>query len=448
MPRVRRIPRRLRVCAGDMTALIARHVHDGVIRAVVALDGRTDADRLRRALRLSLDAVPVAGCRLVEGRGRPHYRRLDDAALDAAPLLAVFVATGAEADAALARFALAPLDPHEGPLLRAALIRGERDLFCLRMHHLLGDGLGALDYLQTLSALYAALECDPAHRPAPNVNGQRGLWPIVRRLSWRELRQGLRAPALPLRPGGWSLALAPGDDGPPLLVVRELPAGRLAQVRAYARAQQATVNDVLLAAWYRAIARLAPPPPGIELSVAIHVSLRRYLPGGRANAVANLSQMARTSIGAELGATLDETVARVRADMARVKAEPPALAMPLLTLAPPWLRRLLLRRGPQRPTPRPGSPAGQRRPLGGGAPLFNNIGRVDAAGLALGAPAVNAYLTACVPAPAMRGLQVVVTTCGERVNLAVVMRDIADDRQVLAALLDAFEAELAATAPR
>jgi len=447
------IPQRMRVCAADMINIMLRNLHDGLIRAVLTLDGYTDAERLRRALRLSLDAVPVAGCRLVEGRGRPYYQRLTAAELDAAareggPLLEVIeVANQAEADAALARFALAPFDPREGPLVHSALIRGQHDVFCFKPHHLLGDGLGTLDYLQQLAQIYAALERDPTYRPAPNVRGQRGMWQVARRLGWRGLREALRRPVMPPREGGWALPLEPGDDGPPLLVVRELPAEQLQQVRAYARAQQATVNDVLLAAWYRAIARLAPPPPNTRLSVATHMSLRRYLPGGRANAVANLSQMVHTCIGTELGATLAETVARVKAEMARIKAEPPSLGMTLALSLPAWLQRRLLAR--HRPTPPASARTGDGtapRPMGSGAPLFNNIGRVDPTPLTLGAPVVNAYLTACVPGPGMRGLQVVLTTCGQHVNLAVVLRDIAGDRRLLAQLLDAFELELAATA--
>ena len=83
------------------------------------------------------------------------------------------------------------------------------------------------------------------------------MWQVARRLGWRGLREALRRPVMPPREGGWALPLEPGDDGPPLLVVRELPAEQLQQVRAYARAQPATVYAVLLAAWYRAVARPA-----------------------------------------------------------------------------------------------------------------------------------------------------------------------------------------------
>jgi NRPS condensation-like uncharacterized protein len=88
----RPIPSRFRVTAGDQIIYLSRFANDIVIRAVVTLGGRVDELYLRRALRLSLDAAPIAGCRYVEGWWRPHFRRLG--AVDEAALLQVIPAYG------------------------------------------------------------------------------------------------------------------------------------------------------------------------------------------------------------------------------------------------------------------------------------------------------------------------------------------------------------------
>ena len=238
------------------------------------------------------------------------------------------------------------------------------------------------------------------------------------------LRTGLGAARLS---GGASLDSAAWQN-----LVRELAPGRLGTIRAYSKAHNATVNDVLLAAWYRAIYRLAQPPVGAHLAVMTHLNLRRRLPKRQAGAIANLSQIAFTSIGTELGATLADTVLRVHAEMERIKDTPPMLGRML-----PMSRRQMQRRMARLPRP---------PRFGPGVPMFNNIGQIDPARLRLGVPAENAYLTACLGREGDTSLQVVITTCGAHVNLAVVTRDIHNNREILAALLDAFEEELAATA--
>lgn len=415
---------------------------DALIRAVVTLDGHTDPARLRRALRLLLDAEPIAGCRLVEGGRRPYAERVPD--LDHIELLTEFdLPDAAAADETLERWSLTPLDPHEGPQLCAALVRcaGRGDTLCIKLQHMLCDGAGTLDLLYELSAIYTALERDPTYAPKPNVHGDRGYWQILRRLSLRELREALRTrpfPWMAMNGAIWTLPPLPPGEGPGALVVRELPVGQLATIKAFARAHGATVNDVLLAAWYRSIHRLARPEPGTRLVVMTHVNLRRWLPNRQAGGLANLSQMVFTSIGTELGDTLADTTALVHAEMERVKATPPMLGMQLrmALMSPARLERKMRQRMANMP----------RRPRLGIPPLFNNIGVVDPTRLRLGAPATNAYLTACLGREGDTGLQVVVTTCGEHVNLVLVMRENEAIWQQVEALLAGFAEELAATA--
>ncbi|MEN6478369.1 MAG: hypothetical protein ABFD20_01875, partial [Anaerolineales bacterium] len=255
-----------------------------------------------------------------------------------------------------------------------------------------------------------------------------------------EIRRALQSPP-PFRfleTSGWSLPQPAEGSGPGILVARELPAGRLETVRAYAKAHGVTVNDVFLAAHYRAVYRLAQPPAGTPLTLMTHVNHRRRLPDRQAGAIANLAQPALVNIGTELGATFDDTVALVHAAMERVKQEPPMLAMLVLgaKMRSPLFRRRLQRKMAARPRPRRGA----------GAPPFNNIGQIDPTRLSLGVPATNAYLTACLSRAQDPSIQLVLTTCGEHVNLVIVTRKIGNNREILDMLLDAFEQELAATA--
>ncbi|MFH9072083.1 non-ribosomal peptide synthetase [Streptomyces alboflavus] len=131
------------------------------------------------------------------------------------------------------------------PLIRFTLVRlgGGRQLFALTSHHILLDGWSGPLLIQDLLALYRG---DPG--PAPR--------PYRDHLLWLAGRDRARTQEL------WRAALA-GLDGPTQLVPHAagMPAGvpervelplsddLVAQVYAFARAQDVTVNTVLQAAW-------------------------------------------------------------------------------------------------------------------------------------------------------------------------------------------------------
>ncbi|MEN6480309.1 MAG: hypothetical protein ABFD20_11835, partial [Anaerolineales bacterium] len=229
-----RIPRRFPLTLSDGNGQMAGF-HDNLIRAVVSLAGYTDPDLLRRALRLAMDAAPIAGCRVVTPHSawrRPYFERLPN--LDALSLLEVFnFADQAQADAALEAWSLTPMDPNVGPLVVGALFRVHppadggvgHDTLCLRIIHSFGDGAGTIQFLYLLSDLYAALQADPDYRPVPNCHGDRSFWQIIKTMSLAEIRRALQSPP-PFRfleTSGWSLPQPAEGSGPGILVARELP---------------------------------------------------------------------------------------------------------------------------------------------------------------------------------------------------------------------------------
>ena len=125
--------------------------------------------------------------------------------------------------------------------------------------------------------------------------------------------------------------------------------------------------------------------------------------------------------------------------MEQVKDTPPMLRIMLLQtlVSPARLQKEMARHRPK------GGPRQFGLP-----PLFNNVGALDAERLALGAPASNAYLTACLGREGDTGLQLVITTCGQHVNLVVVMRENAAIWARIEALLAGFVDELRATGYR
>lgn len=385
------IPSRFRVRSLDRMQHLIRFLSDAVIRSVITLDERVEVERLRRALRLSLDAHPIAGCRAPEGWWRPVLVRLDE--IDEQALLTVVEVEG-DTDAAVEAAVIPIWDPIAGPLVRAILVRGDQDVLVVKNWHLLGDGMGTRRYLYTLASIYRRLGDDPDFVPTPVV-GPRGLPTLLRALGPRKAIKAFFAPATgPTFARGWSLPLRSGENEGPALVVRTLPPARMAAMRKLARAERATINDLLMAAYLRAFARVAPPKPGAAYSAATHINLRRWLPDGDLPAVGNCATITGVALGDDLGETMADTVRLVRDAMAPIKAGLPPIrslmmqALALNALPWRWLTGLIkLVEGPM-----------SEHEDSLGVPMFNNLGVIDAEKLAFGErPARNAYTTACLP---------------------------------------------------
>ncbi|MGI6523101.1 MAG: WS/DGAT domain-containing protein [Christensenellales bacterium] len=95
-----------------------------------------------------------------------------------------------------------------------------------------------------------------------------------------------------------------------------------------------TVNDLVVACFYRAIHAVADIPPNKALGVPCMVDLRRYMPNKESLGVTNLTSMIVCNIGKDIGGDIFETIEKVKEDMDGLKSNYPGLhGLPLLRFA-------------------------------------------------------------------------------------------------------------------
>ena len=344
------------------------------------------------------------------------------------------------------RWLLAPMDPSAGPLVQHAVIRiaapeGTRDTLCIKAHHVLLDGEGLRDYVYLLASCYTRLEQGDARPPAP-PRPPRAV--CVR--SWercRCARSGRPSSPFPWPQSHdprWSQPLPLTPAGDPVIVRRTLSAARFRALRDYGRARGATVNDVLLAAHFRALHRTIRPPAGTRLLLPVYASLRRHLPADQQPAICNLAYHTQCDLGTTLGETFEDTLASVSAYMQGIKNAPPALGYLtsyalLFTLLPHGVIKRVGEGAMQA--------ALQGRLQNGWVPTLDNLGAIDPARIAFGGVAVrDAYLAICVPDDG--SLQLAVSGFRERLTIAIVFRPADTNRVFMQQLLSAFVDELPA----
>ena len=107
------IPNRIATQSLDRGMAALEHFCDPMIQLEMEFDGQLDAERLARAIDLSLDAEPVLGCRFVVHPRKPYWERLPKTNRDA------FILTNDRQEYEV--FKADSLDTYQGPQLKACL---------------------------------------------------------------------------------------------------------------------------------------------------------------------------------------------------------------------------------------------------------------------------------------------------------------------------------------
>lgn len=297
------------------------------IQSVIKLDGRLDFEKLSRAVRLSVDAEPVLGCRFVRDVP-PYWKRLDN--IDHVNFCSMEEAESPEE--AAVRFLKSPLDMDRGPMLMVRLIRsGQGDMLAIKLNHTCTDGAGAKEYLPLLAHIYSCIDENGYYEPMPHARSRKDHEKIFRAL-------GIRFPLLDnslveaphtVWPFPWERSLPKFSWKPEwktdetCFALHRLPYGQLDLLHKYGKERGATINDLILTAFYRAMFKLAQPPYGIPMDIALSVDLRRYLPDKKAEAIRNLSGGIVLRIARLLGEPFEGTLSRVAAAMKYKKSMNP-----------------------------------------------------------------------------------------------------------------------------
>lgn len=280
---------------------------------VLHFDGPLNAERMARAVRLTLDAEPVLGCAFVEDRRRPYWRRLDN--LDECSFFRV-VESDRPLEDTLA-FLGEPMDDLARPQVTAALIRAsDGDEVALKVTHTVTDARGTKEYAYLLASIYNRLGENPEWCPKPNLAPR-----VTPRDLWKQLtfRQKWLSTFIPqsgsknISP--WMLnAIGSGHRDPSFKFLR-IPPERFARIKDYTHRRQATINDIMYTAFYRGLFHVLNPEYDIPLSVIVTADLRRYLPGGTAPSIGSLSTLTFGALTRVRNEDFDGTLDRVKAQL-------------------------------------------------------------------------------------------------------------------------------------
>lgn len=291
------------------------------IQTIMKLEGRLNYNVLVRSVMLSVEQEPVFICRFVENNP-PFWKRIDNINED---MLCSYEETENTNDS-IRLFLQSPMELDKDPGLKIRLIRSkEYDTLCLKINHMCTDGAGVKEYIQLLSSIYSTLEKNhEVFIPIQRVAGRKDQDKLFREL-------GINNPETLLDPEKitpktmWVFPLWHGGTNVPRYAVKRLPYGQLDLLSRYGKERGATINDLILTAYYRAMFEISNPPYNVPMDISTTVDLRRYLPDHKTEAIRNFSAGFITRIPRIKSETFDGTLSRVKHEVGKIKKEYPGL---------------------------------------------------------------------------------------------------------------------------
>ena len=411
---------RFPVEAWDILQLLFKEqkINDHTLHFVASFSGMLDFDLLKKSVYLSADTFPLIRCRFNNAGRRPCWEEIRYSMDE----MISFLETD-NASENIEKFLYTALDETIGPQVRFGLFReGGKDMLVVLMNHMLCDAAGFKGYLYLLCSIYTDLHNNTTVHPP--VSGNRRIGQLLRAFSARDRIKILTSKNDMSTHDSAKFDLK-GDLTNPFIERRTIPSEAFTSLIAYAKSRHATINDLMLTAFIRALNRLFGRPVAIPSTI----DLRKYLPDHKAEGFCNLITNLTCDIENELGASFEHTLDRVKLVMDREKASTACLKSLIL------LEKLfdIL---PYR------TAKGILEKSFSNAPIaFTNIGILDKNRLSFGTAEVReAYMTGSIKYSSY--FQMAISTYDNQATLSVNLYGTTSDRKTISDFLDDVIREL------
>ncbi len=323
MLKQRQRPERLPAPFFDTAVVGMAEAFISYIQMVIDFDRRLDPDRIARACRLLLDAEPVLGCLYRSAFFVPFWERLPKEELDDFQIFRFAVEKYSDSNN-VESFLGERITPQSELPVKILLARcSDTDRLVIKADHQVTDAAGVKYMGRRLAEIYNQLENDPSYQPASN-NASRGQDQIYRpflphRLPafvFRYIRD-LKAVFYPI--GNLTFPMDREQSAAPIFVLKRFEAERVERARIFAVRHGATINDLAVAAMFRALVSAVDWNAHSTLRMVGTVDMRRYLPPGGGEVVGNLSSWYFLNLRKNLGQNLEETLTKVKKQSGFIK---------------------------------------------------------------------------------------------------------------------------------
>jgi NRPS condensation-like uncharacterized protein len=287
--------------------------NDHQLHCVIRFDGRVDADVLGRSVMMLLHSIPILSCVYRHNGGNDYWKSKDSSGFEDAFLVA-------NDQTAFEDFTTSRINESTGPQIKVCLYRPGDDSLSVIMNHMVCDAAGFKRSLYLLADIYSHLIDDPGYLPDFKIDGDRSFKMIMKRVPfWRRVKSLLFHNSESNQTGKVVFPMSEDKNIFPFILTREISPEKFMQIRAFCKKNNVTVNDVFLAAYYRALLKKMKTGER-SLHIPIMVDMRRYLTRNDFDALSNLSSTIITYVPVNASESFRETVLKISGEMKKKKS--------------------------------------------------------------------------------------------------------------------------------
>ncbi|HDR7916238.1 TPA: condensation protein [Bacillus toyonensis] len=313
-----------------MNYLLGLYSADQQINAVLYFPVGLSKEILEQSVRITLQLQPVLNSRFVEN-DTPYWEEHSSGTNSSI----CFFAEGNDQELEIMAidFIKEPGDRIQGPMVQTILLRGTTtDMLVVKLSHLCSDGAGVKEYINLLGAIYTHLSLGGSKDQIIKEFGEgnesfRDQSHVFKYAGISDVKSAYR-PNQEQQASLWSFPSQPNKNKSPKISVGRLSREQTLCLTKWTKAQQATLNDVIMTAYFRALSHFTvyAEPRTAEKMIGLTIDLRRYLPNYTTGAICNLSGMEMPVIKMEDGESFNQTLVRVKQSMDKIKGQNPGLS--------------------------------------------------------------------------------------------------------------------------
>jgi len=390
----------------DLVPLALKSVSNQKLIMLIRIAGRIDDDRMRLALKLLRAHCPIVGYRLCTEDGWPKWRRAGDTE-PLTPLIVTEIEYDLHEQQNLNGYHSCAAEADATVSVR--ILRGPyNDTFYISVDHTIADAAGAKEIVYTLALYYARL----AYHIRPRIL-QPAAWPRDLKAIRAQI-PGFRkfAAVCRWRPtrGHWKFPdQNKNHRSASAYAIRYLDELSIADLKKYGSRDDATVNDILITAFFGALHDLHGIAPGKRMPVQFTIDLRRFLRHEPGCKIANLSSSSHVWLHKHAANPFGQNLRETHQALTMIKREAPGIGSALVL-------ELILKLGFTRARRKLEEIFNSSQVTGTANPIFINTGVIDDNRLNFGSVEVR---NACMLGPSLLVPGVAMTASGFRDRLTL-----------------------------
>lgn len=309
-----------------MNYLLGLFSANQIISIALNFPQKLDTDILERAFQVTLKMYPVLACCFIEDE-EPYWER-DNNSINS--IFSYEDCNGSEIDVKVMQYIAQPRQQMNAQI-QSKLFRANTDILCVKISHLCSDAAGLKEYMTTLSSIYtkfcqsADFNTTESEILAGNNTGFRDQAPLFYALGITDIKSAIKQNNTgPM----WTFPSDVEKNDTPGYIIRRLPPNQMKHLIVRSKEHGATVNEALIAAYFRALEKQAVLADAHvkDRMIGITVDLRRHLPDQTTGTVCNLSSMETPIVELHEDDAFETTLVKVKKAMETIKSSQPGLS--------------------------------------------------------------------------------------------------------------------------